>query len=152
MVELAAEPLHVHVDDVRHGIVAIVPDMLGDVRPADDISRTTREVLEQGILPRRQGDIMRADAHAAAAGVERERADHDPLGQEGQTAAADESPEPREQLAEVERFDQVVVGAAIEALDPRIDGVPRGHDQDRHARTRRANRAAHGEAVLAPAA
>jgi len=40
------------------------------------------------------------------------------------TSATDEGAKAREQLAEVERLDEVVVGAAVEALDACVDGVP----------------------------
>jgi hypothetical protein len=65
-----------------------------------------------------------------------------------ETASANERPEPREQLAEVERLHEVVVSAAIEALDPGVDGVTRCHHQDRHQRSGGADRAADGEAVF----
>ena len=148
VIELAAQPLHVHVDDVRDGVVVIVPDVFGDIGAGDHVSRTPRQILEQRVFLARQRDVMTAEAHATAAGVERQRADHQPLGQQRLAAAADQRPKPREQLAKVERFDEVVVRAAIQALDPRVDGIACGQHQDRHERARFTNRAADGEAVL----
>ena len=92
--------------------------------------------------------VLAPDADAAAACVERERPHHEPFRQKREAAASNESPEPREQLAEVERLHQVVVRAAIEALDPGVDGVTRRHHQDRHQRPGGADRAADGESVF----
>src|SRR5262249_32306212 len=46
------------------------------------------------------------------------------------TATTQERPNSRQQLGERERFDQIVVGAAVESLHPILDGVLRGQDQD----------------------
>ena len=65
-----------------------------------------------------------------------------PGGVEGERAAGDrrtvdgarpplQCPDPGDQLAEVERLDQVVVGAGVEPLDPIRRGVPRGEHQHR---------------------
>jgi hypothetical protein len=37
-----------------------------------------------------------------------------------------------QQLVEIERFDQIIVGAAIQASDPVWHGVASGQHQDRH--------------------
>ena len=88
-----------------------------------------------------------ADAHLAAARVDRQRPDRQPLGQQRLAPAADQRAQPREQLAEIERLDEVVVGAAVQPFDARLHGVARGQHQDRHGAARLANRAADGEAV-----
>ena len=41
------------------------------------------------------------------------------------------------QLADVERLDHVVVGAGVQSLDPVVDRVAGGEDQDRHPVARR---------------
>ena len=46
-------------------------------------------------------------------------------------AAADEGTQAGEQLGEGERLDQVIVGAAVEAGDPIVEGAARGQHQDR---------------------
>ena len=51
------------------------------------------------------------------------------------------------QLADVERLDEVVVGARVEAVDAVADGVAGGQDQDRHAVAGVAHAAADLEAV-----
>ena len=46
-----------------------------------------------------------------------------------QRGAAEQGADPREQLGVLERLDQVVVGALLERLDARGDGVARGQHQ-----------------------
>ncbi len=48
---------------------------------------------------------------------------------------------------EVERLEQIVVGAAVEAGNPRVDRVTRGQDQDRRRRARRPQLPAESQAV-----
>ena len=54
VVDLAPQPLDVDLDQVRHRVEAVVPDMLGDVRAADDGTLAPRKVLEQRVLLRRE--------------------------------------------------------------------------------------------------
>ena len=58
-----------------------------------------------------------------------------PLRQQRLVTAADQRAQPGEQLAEVERLDQVIVGAAVEPFDARLDRVARGQHQDRARRS-----------------
>ena len=58
-------------------------------------------------------------------------------------------PQPREQLAEVERLDEVVVGAGVEAADAVATSVARGEHEDRRPALALAQRAADREAVAA---
>ena len=47
-------------------------------------------------------------------------------------AAAQQRAQARQQLLALERLDEVVVGADVEALDARLERVARGQHQDRH--------------------
>ena len=49
----------------------------------------------------------------------------------GRRVAAQQRPDPRQQLAERERLDEVVVGAGVQPVDPVADGVAGGQHQDR---------------------
>ncbi len=60
--------------------------------------------------------------------------------------AAQERAQARLQLADVERLDEVVVGAGVETVDAIGDRVARRQDQDRHA----VSAAAHAAADLEP--
>src|SRR5688572_20277819 len=50
VVDLAAQPLNVDLDQVRHRVEAVVPDMLGDVRAPDDLVVPPHEILDQRVL------------------------------------------------------------------------------------------------------
>ena len=63
--------------------------------------------------------------------------------------AAHERAQPRQQLAEVERLGQVVVGADVEAADAVADLAARGEHEDRRPAVALAQRAADLEAVAA---
>ena len=70
----------------------------------------------------------------------RERTDGDPFRQQRLPAAANQRAQPREELAEIERLHEVVVGAGVEPLDARLDRVARRDHQDRHGAAGIANR------------
>jgi hypothetical protein len=76
--------------------------------------------------------------------VDHEVADRDGAGGE-RGAAAEQAPQPRQQLGERERLREVVVGAAVEAGHPVGDGVARGEHEHRRARPAGAQLAAHVE-------
>ena len=63
-------------------------------------------------------------------------------------AAAQQRAQAGEQFAKVERLGQVVVGAAVEAVHARFNGVPCGEHEDRDLQPRVAQLAADGEAIL----
>ena len=65
----------------------------------------------------------------------------------GARAAPEQCAQPRLQLAHVERLDEVVVGAGVQAVDPVADRVARGEHEDRHAVAGRAQPPRHLEAV-----
>src|SRR4029079_2238563 len=73
--ELASQPLHVDVDDIRQRVIRLVPDMLGDVAPADDDAGMAREELQQSILTRRQREVQGAAGGLLRTCVQRQRAD-----------------------------------------------------------------------------
>ena len=63
--------------------------------------------------------------------------------------AAQPGPDPRDQLLEVKRLRQVVVGAGLEALDPVVRVAARGEHDHRQPLARGAQVAEHVEPVLA---
>src|SRR5688500_258541 len=56
IVDLASQPLHIHLDQIGHRIVAVVPDVLGNVAPAYDITLTAEQVFQECVLLRREGN------------------------------------------------------------------------------------------------
>ena len=126
----------------------IVPHVLGDVAAADDGAGAAYEEFEQRVLLRGEGDFASAHPRAAAAGVQRQAARGHPFFRQRLRAAADQRAQPCQQFAEIVRLDEVIVRAAVEARDARIDRVARGEHQNRHGRPRRANGAAHGQSAF----
>src|SRR5262245_43284016 len=88
---------------------------------------------------------VRIISRPPAARGERQRPRRQTARQDRQPAAADQRAQPREQLAEIERLHEVVVGAAIETRDARLDRVPRRHHQDRDGAAALADRPADHE-------
>ena len=118
IVELAAEPLHVDVDDVGKRVVVLVPDVLGDVGAADDVSGLPGEVFEERVFAAGQRNLGAGPTDALSADVDRQRTDLEALRRERTAVAPRERAQAGEQLAEIERLGQVVVGAGVESLDP----------------------------------
>ena len=92
----------------------------------------THQVLEQREL--RLGELHRpiTAGHLAGGRVERQVRVAELLSGVA-VRPPEQRPQPREQLLERERLDDVVVGAGVEAVDPVLDGVPGGQHQDRSA-------------------
>src|SRR5689334_3330548 len=65
-----------------------------------------------------------------AARIEDQVADRDCRGYEG-GAPARQRPQPREELGERERFDEVVVSTGIQASNAIANGTPSGQDENR---------------------
>ncbi len=81
--------------------------------------------------------------------IDAQGADRDDRRRQRQTTASNHRTEASQKLSEIERLDQVVVGAAVKAGDPRIDGIPGGQHQDRDVGSRASNLLADLEAVEA---
>ena len=110
-------------------------------------ARVEHEQLEQLVLGARELGEVVADHHAVARAVELELAERERIGIALAIRAAHERAQARLQLAHVERLDEVVVGARVEAVDAVGDGVARREHQDRHAIAGRAQAPADLEAV-----
>ena len=79
IVQLAAQPLDVDVDDVGERVVVLVPDVLGDVGAADDLAGAAREVFEQRVLAAGQRDLAAVRPDPLARDVDGQVADLDPF-------------------------------------------------------------------------
>ena len=107
-----------------------------------------QEALEQRELARAQAEVAAVDRDRAPPLVEHDRP-VDELGGVGlgdADRATAERAQPRRELGEGERLDEVVVGAGIEAGDAVADRVARGEHEDRHLRALGAKLARHLEA------
>src|SRR5688500_15642469 len=56
IVNLAPQPLYIHFDQIRHRIVAVVPDVLCNVAPTHHITPTAEQVFQKRVLLRGEGD------------------------------------------------------------------------------------------------
>jgi hypothetical protein len=144
--QLLSQRAHVDVDDARRTIERPVPDLFQDRAPAEDDVRLAKEGLEQCEGLRGQVQRPVAGGHATRGRIERDVADgQDRRSRRGTPAR--ESTQPRQQLAECERLDEVVVATGIEALHPVVHRVTRREEEDGHAVPGGTQFAAEAEAV-----
>ncbi len=144
---LAPEIADVDVERVRGVAEVVAPDSLVDERARQHLARVPHEQLEQVGL--RRGQL---EAAAATAGVH--RAEIEAQVGEAQNGArllglraAQQRPQAREELLEVVRLREVVVGTCVEALDAIPDRVAGGEQEDRDAVPLPPQPAGHVEAV-----
>src|SRR6516165_1213915 len=105
--ELGAQPGQVDVDGVRAERVGlVVPDVLGDRAAVGDAGRAPHEDLQDAELGAGEGRPLAADLHLSRGRVELDLPDRDP-GRLADRRPALQRPDPGQQLAEVERLDQV---------------------------------------------
>src|SRR6476619_3539128 len=128
--ELAPEVRDEHLDRVRRREGVVAPDLLEEPLARHDDPLVAHEVFEQFELALRQLDGPFTAHDLVRVGVQRQVGD-DERRAAARRAAAQERAQPREQLLALEGLDEVVVGAGVEALDPRLDRVARREHEDR---------------------
>src|SRR5467141_1793078 len=131
-VNFAAHAVDVDFDQVREGIESLIPNMLGDFRAPHDAAGVARKIFEQGVLFGGKRHASPCPGNALRASIQDEISNRN-LGRAKFTGAAKQRAEAREQLAEFERFGEVVVSAMIEAGDTVLHGIARGQHQNGHA-------------------
>ena len=124
-----AETAGVDVEDVREGGTRVAPDVREQVGAGDDAPRVARHVDDERELGGRERNVAYTPPCRMAQGVDHEVAHHEPR-RWVVAAPPREGAESREELAEVERFGEVVVGTGIEARDALIHAVERGEHQN----------------------
>src|SRR4051812_44396452 len=129
--ELAAHVGDEDLDGVRLREGVVAPDLVEQALARDDDALVAHEVLEQLELALGELDVALAAAHLVGVGVELEVAGHQ-RGRAARRAAAQQRAQAGEQLLALEGLDEVVVGAGVQALDARLQGVAGGEHQDRH--------------------
>src|SRR5688500_11675604 len=116
--ELVPQARDVDVDDVARGVVAVVPDVTRDLRAIQRLAGAPHEQLEHRALACRERELPPRARTDPTRDVEPhiERIEH-------RRARARRTPEdranPRRELIERERLDEIVIGARVESLDPR---------------------------------
>ena len=123
-----AQPLDRDLDDVGVAVEIHVPDQLGDRRLGEDLALAPGQHGEQRELLGGEVDAGAAARHLARDQVDLQVGDAQ-LGGLLAAAAPRQRVQPRHQLQERERLDQIVVGAVLQAADPVLDAVACGqHD------------------------
>ena len=130
---LVPEVADVDVDHVGAGVEGVVPDCGEDLLPAQHLTGMAHEVLEEHELAAGEVHGLLAAPHPARAEVDPQVSGLDPGGTRLLRAPA-EGADAGEQLFEVERLGQVVVGPAVEGVDLVTHLVAGSQHQDRHLR------------------
>jgi len=102
--------------------------VLRDERTAEHPAAVAEEELEERILPRRELDATAGASHLVRRGIEGQIREGERRGR--RAAAAEERPHAGEELGELERLGEVVVGAQVEPEHPIGDRGPSGEQQD----------------------
>ena len=152
LLELAAQPPDMHVDNIRSRVEVIVPDLLEHHRARHHLPGVPREIFEQVEFARSQRDRAALPDDGAREQVDLEIADRQlgrlPFGAATIDATEDRI-DPSGELGEREGFDEIVVGAGVEPVDAVIDRAQRGEDERRRRNARGANRTEHRQPVEA---
>src|SRR4051812_26535523 len=128
--ELAAQVGDEDLDRVRLRERVVAPDLVEQALARDDDALVAHQVLEQLELALGQLDHPVAAQDLVGVGVELEVGHHE-RGRAARRAPAQQGADARQQLLAVERLDEVVVGAGVEALHTGINGIPRREHEDR---------------------
>src|SRR4051812_3788948 len=121
--ELSSQVGHEHLDRVRDRERVIPPDLIEQLLAADHQPLVAHQVLEQLELALGEVDLAVATSDLVGVGVQREVADAQRR-HSARRPSAQQRPHAREQLLALERLDEIVVGADVEALDARFECVP----------------------------
>src|SRR3954451_1791830 len=131
--DLRPQPLDVHVHQPRVGRVAVSPHLLAQHLPSEHLARLAGQCHEQVELQRREGDRLARPRDLVRRDVDRDVADRQLLGRLG-LGAPHPGADAGDELLGLERLDDVVVGARLQAEDD-VDGVALSREHhDRHAR------------------
>ena len=131
IVDLGAQALDRHVDDVGVAVEVHVPDLRGDQGARQYLALAAHQQVQEGELLVGQGDHLPLAADLAPQHVQLQigqlhllcLADH---------AAAQQGTDTQQQLGEGEGFHQVVVGTQFEAADTVLQLVAGGEEEHRH--------------------
>src|SRR5579862_6480451 len=146
--ELAAQLADVDVDDVAGALKIVIPDALEYLRSREGDSRVSSQQLEQPELGGTQVERLTIEAGGTRADVDAKLPDFDSVDQRAIAAAQDRA-QPGDQLFFDKRFDEVIVGAAIETGNPIFDRIARGEHENRRLNAFGARLARDVEAVHA---
>src|SRR5215475_2140950 len=115
------QPLHVHVDQAGVGRMPVAPDLLEQHLAGEHLPGLAGEGDQKVELQRRERDGSAVALHGVPRHIDGEIADLEGL-RRRLFSAPQPSPDPRHELLGLERLDDVVVGARLEA-DNNVDRV-----------------------------
>src|ERR1700734_232203 len=127
MIDFRTQSADVAFDDAGLRIEMDAPDILQQHPSREYAIRIAHEVLQQAKFLRQQIDRLARAHHGALEQIQVDRAHRQPdrrIVRVGRTARQDS--DPRQQLRECERFDQVVVSPGLEALHAIVDSAHGG--------------------------
>lgn len=134
---LAAQIHDVHVEGVGRRLEVEAPDRLEDLLAGQHLPGVGQEHLQERELRTRQLHHPLAPRHLTGRQVHPQITEGEDVlvgllaaRRRGVRAAAQQRPDPGEQLVQLERLDQVVVRARVEPGDAVADRVARGEHQD----------------------
>src|SRR5690349_9585049 len=148
VVDLATQALDVDLNEVRHRIEAVVPDVFGDIASGHDLLLAPGQVFEERVLLGGQRDWLAAARDISRAGVDHQIINRQLRGLKGR-APPQQRADASQQLRKVIGLRQVVVGAGVETLDALVEAAARGQHQYRNRRVVRSQLPAEIEAVEA---
>src|SRR3954453_4325335 len=129
--QLPSKVRYEDLDGVRRCERIVAPYLLEEPLSRHDDALVAHEVFEQLELALGEIDLATLAPDLVRVRVELQVADDEPR-TSARRPAAQQRAQAREQLLALERLDEVVVGAGVEALDARLDRVARGEHEDRH--------------------
>ena len=109
----------------------IAPDFALDRAPANDARRLEHQDRQQAQADRRNQQFLAGARQAQAGGIEHQVADAEQFGADLAALTPDQSAHARFELADLERLDQIVVGASVESDELVLERVARGQHQHR---------------------
>src|SRR5438132_5328311 len=130
VVDLAAQAPHQHLEHVGEWIMILVPHVSRDGCAVNDLAVMEHEELEQRELLGGELDRLPGATNALRLKINLQIRNAQRFRQRCSTPACERS-DARQQLAERERFGQIVVGTYLEARDAVVNGVSRGEHQNR---------------------
>lgn len=115
VIDLAPQPLDVHVDQVRAGVKMVAPHAFAELGSGKDPAGVAYEQFEQRELARGEGNRLTAPFDRPLGGPDQEIA-HAKETERLAARAADERPQARRQFIRGKRLRQVIVGAGVPAF------------------------------------
>lgn len=118
---------------IAQAVHAAVPDMLHELLGADNLAPMEEQILQEGILlpGKRQG--LSGRLHRVGGGIQHNAPEGEKSILLGKPAAQ-EAPDPRLQLCEVEGLGEIVVGSGVQPPHFVLQAIPRREDEDLHLR------------------